>query len=47
MTNIYFVRHAQPNYNNHDDKMLDLPKSGEGTFTLAYNSLCDILKEII
>lgn len=30
-----------------DDKMLDLPKSGEGTFTLAYNSLCDILKEII
>lgn len=29
-----------------DDKMLDLPKGGEGTFTLAYRALCDILKEI-
>ncbi len=26
-----------------DDKMLDLPQSGEGTFTLAYRALCDIL----
>ena len=26
-----------------DDKMLGLPKSGEGTFTLAYRALCDIL----
>ena len=26
--------------------MKDLPKGGEGTFTLAYNSLCDILNKI-
>ncbi len=30
-----------------DDKMLDLPKSGEGTFTLAYRALCDILEKIL
>lgn len=29
-----------------DDKMLKLPKGGEGTFTLAYQSLCDILAEL-
>lgn len=29
-----------------DDKMLDLPQSGEGTFTLAYRALCDILDRI-
>lgn len=26
-----------------DDKMLDLPEGGEGTFTLAYRALCEIL----
>lgn len=30
-----------------DDKMLDLPKSGEGTFTLAYRALTDILKSVM
>ena len=30
-----------------DDKMLGLPKSGEGTFTLAYRALCDVLAEIL
>ena len=29
-----------------DDKMEGLPKGGEGTFTLAYRALCDILDEI-
>ena len=29
-----------------DDKMLDLPQGGEGTFTLAYRALCEILDEI-
>lgn len=28
------------------DEMLSLPKSGEGTFTIAYNALCSILKNI-
>lgn len=30
-----------------DDKMLDLPEGGEGTFTLAYRALCEILDRII
>ena len=29
-----------------DDKMLDLPQSGEGTFTLAYRALAEILEEV-
>lgn len=29
-----------------DDKMMDLPKGGEGTFTLAYRALCGVLEEI-
>lgn len=29
-----------------DDKMLDLPEGGEGTFTLAYRALCGILEKI-
>lgn len=29
-----------------DDKMEGLPKGGEGTFTLAYRALCDILEEL-
>lgn len=28
-----------------DDKMEGLPKGGEGTFTLAYRALCEILKK--
>ena len=29
-----------------DDNMLNLPKSGEGTFTVAKNALCKIIEEI-
>lgn len=29
-----------------DDKMLNLPPGGEGTFTLAYRALCEILDKI-
>lgn len=29
-----------------DDKMKNLPEGGEGTFTLAYRSLCEILNRI-
>ena len=28
MTNVYFVRHAQPNYNNHDDLSRELTEKG-------------------
>ena len=30
-----------------DDKMLNLPKSGEGTFTLAYRALCEVLEKVL
>ena len=30
-----------------DDAMLDLPEGGEGTFTLAYRALCEILDEVL
>lgn len=30
-----------------DDKMEKLPKSGEGTFTLAHQALCEILKRVV
>ena len=28
MTTIYFVRHAEPNYNNHDDILRELSEKG-------------------
>lgn len=28
MTNVYFVRHAQPNYENHDDLTRELTENG-------------------
>ena len=28
MTKIYFVRHAEPNYNNHDDLTRELTEKG-------------------
>lgn len=28
MTNVYFVRHAQPNYENHDDLTRELTEKG-------------------
>ena len=28
MTTVYFVRHAEPNYNNHDDELRELTEKG-------------------
>ena len=28
MTTVYFIRHAEPNYNNHDDMSRDLSPKG-------------------
>lgn len=28
MTNIYFIRHAEPNFNNHDDETRELTEKG-------------------
>ena len=30
-----------------NDKMLDLPEGGEGTFTLAHRALCEILEKVL
>ena len=38
MTHIYFVRHAQPNYDNHDDLTRELTEKGlqDRTLVTAY-----------
>ena len=28
ITTVYFVRHAEPNYNNHDDRLRELSEKG-------------------
>ena len=44
MTNIYFVRHAQPNYDNHDDMTRELTEKGlrDRKLVTAYLSDKDI-----
>ena len=44
MTTVYFVRHAQPNYENHDDLTRELTEKGLRDRTLVTNFLRD--KEI-
>lgn len=44
MTNVYFVRHAQPNYENHDDLTRELTEKGLRDRTLVTDFLRD--KEI-
>ncbi len=41
MTNVYFVRHAEPNYNNRDDKMRELTTKGLTDRLLVTNYLSD------
>ena len=33
-TTIYFVRHAEPNYDNHDDRLRELSEKGRRTGVL-------------
>ena len=41
MTNIYFVRHAEPNYNNHDDLTRELsPKGFVNNELRGHNTTC-------
>lgn len=41
MTNIYFVRHAQPNYTNHNDRERELTKKGEKDAKVVMEFLAD------
>jgi len=41
MTNIYFVRHAEPNYNNHDDLTRELSQNGMRDRELVTEFLAD------
>ena len=41
MTTVYFVRHAEPNYNNHDDRERELTEKGLQDRTLVTKFLAD------
>lgn len=41
MTRVYFVRHAQPNYDNHDDMTRELSEKGLADTALVTRSLSD------
>lgn len=41
MTNIYFVRHAEPNFNNHDDYSRELSEKGMSDRKLVTDFLTD------
>lgn len=41
MTNVYFVRHAEPNYDNHDDMTRELSEKGLKDRTLVTEFLLD------
>lgn len=41
MTTVYFVRHAEPNYDNHDDELRELSEKGLEDRKLVTNYLSD------
>ena len=47
MTNIYFVRHAEPNYNNHDDLTRELSPKGMKDRELVTEFLADKQVDIV
>ena len=47
MTNIYFVRHAEPNYNNHDDMTRELSPKGMRDRELVTDFLADKQVDIV
>ena len=47
MTNIYFVRHAEPNYNNHDDLTRELSPKGLKDRELVTEFLADKQVDIV
>ncbi len=47
MTNIYFIRHAEPNYNNHDDMTRELSAKGLKDRELVTDFLTDKQIDIV
>lgn len=47
MTDIYFIRHAQPNYDNHDDLLRELSEKGEADTALVTKYLADKSIDIV
>ena len=47
MTTIYFVRHAQPNYENHDDMSRELSEKGLRDRALVTDFLRDRKVEVV
>ena len=47
MTNIYFVRHAEPNYNNHDDLTRELSAKGMKDRALVTDFLADRQVDVV
>lgn len=47
MTNIYFVRHAEPNYNNHDDPTRELSPKGMIDRELVTGFLADKQVDVV
>ena len=41
MTHVYFVRHAEPNYENHDDRSRELSSKGSADRALVTDYLRD------
>ena len=41
MTKVYFVRHAEPNYNNHNDALRELSEKGMEDRKLVTKFLAD------
>ena len=41
MTRVYFVRHAEPNYDNHDDALRELSPKGMEDRKLVTDFLAD------
>lgn len=45
MTEVYYVRHAEPNYENHDDRMRELTEKGlrDLSTTMRRSGVTDIV----
>lgn len=47
MTTIYFIRHAEPNYENHDDRLRELTEKGMADRKLVTEYLSDIPVDVV
>ncbi len=47
MTHVYFVRHAEPNYDNHDDEARELSEKGKKDTELVTKYLMDKMIDVV